>query len=94
MALIKRLAHAGCYSFRYHADEREDERTIDDADVLRALTRGHIPDRNTIVPGRRAGEWKCAVESSLPWTPRTLGVVTVVIRKERLLIITVEWMDR
>jgi hypothetical protein len=46
-----------------------------------------------VVPGRKSGEWKCLVVGKLDWTPREAGVATVVVRKDRLIIVTVEWMD-
>ena len=44
-------------------------------------------------PGRNATEWRCLVVGRLDWTPREAGVATIIVRKDHLMIITVEWMD-
>ena len=67
------------------------ERGIRPKDVGQILMRGDI-DGN-VVPGRNSGEWKCLVVGELHWTRREAGVATVVVRKDRLIIVTVEWMD-
>jgi len=92
MAVIRRLAAAGAYSFSRHAfDERMLERGFDLEDVLKIIALGDID--GPIVAGRRQGEWKCTVVSKLPWTSREAGVVTVVVRERRVIFVTVEWMD-
>jgi hypothetical protein len=67
------------------------ERGIGVDDVLQVLGRGDILGK--ITPGKKSGEWKCLVVGSLEWTPREAGVATVVVRKDRVVVITVEWMD-
>ena len=47
-----------------------------------------------IVAGKKSGEWKCKVIRKAERSARWIGVVTVVIRDERLFVLTVEWEDR
>jgi hypothetical protein len=90
--LIRKLAREGKYSFSSHAlDERMEDRDIDADDVLHIFALGDIS--GAIEPGKRPGEWRCLVVSNLPWTSREAGVVTVVVRNERIIIVTVEWID-
>jgi hypothetical protein len=89
--VIRKLARAHAYRFSDHAFDREDSRGIDAEDARKVLTIGDI--QGEIVPGKNEGEWRCCVVGPLPWTSREAGVVTVVIREAKLLIVTVEWMD-
>jgi hypothetical protein len=89
---IRSLAARGKVSFTDHAlEERMPERGIGLGDVRQVLLRGDIEGR--IAPGRKAGEWRCLVVGRLDWTPREAGVATVVVRHDRLVVLTVEWMD-
>jgi len=89
---VRLLASQDKVSFTGHAlNERMGERGIRPKDVRQILMRGDID--GDVVPGRKSGEWKCLVVGKLDWTPREAGVATVVVRKDRLLIVTVEWMD-
>ena len=89
---IRLLAAQGKLTYTAHAaEERMQERGIGFDDVLEVLGRGDIS--GNIMPGKKPGEWKCLVVAPLEWTPREAGVATVVVRKDRLIIITVEWMD-
>ena len=49
-----------------------------------------------IAAGKRAGEWECTVRGTLPIghpkRSREVGVV-VAVRKAKLIIITVQWID-
>jgi hypothetical protein len=93
MKVIRRLANAGAVGFSYHAfAERSEERGIDMPDALTVLREGMI--RDPIVAGRSPGEWKCKVVDKLEGSSRWIGVATVVIRNERLFILTVEWEDK
>jgi hypothetical protein len=67
------------------------ERDIDADEPSRWLTIGDIEGETK--PGRNPGEWRCRVVGPLPWTSRECGVVTVVIREAKLLIVTVKWID-
>jgi hypothetical protein len=90
--IIRLLAGQGKLGFTAHAlEERMDERGIGMNDVLQVLTRGDIV--GDIMTGKRADERKCLVVGRLGWTSREAGVATVVVRKDRLIIVTVEWMD-
>ena len=89
---IRLLAGQGKLKFTTHAsDERMDERDIGFSDVHEILRRGNI--EGAITPGRRAGEWRCLVVGKLDWTTREAGVATIVVRRDHLVIVTVEWMD-
>ena len=65
-------------------------RSITRLDVIRVLTRGHIEGQ--IVPGENPGEWKCKVVANVKGN-RDVGVVTLVIGNDTLLVKTVEWED-
>jgi len=83
------LASQDKVSFTGHAlNERMGERGIRPKDVRQILMRGDIDG-----DGRKSGEWKRLVVGKLDWTPREAGVATVVVRKDRLIIVTVEWTD-
>jgi len=89
---IRSLVGRGKVGFTAHALElRMKERGFEIDDVYQVLARGDIP--GTIEPGREPGEWRCLVVGRLQWTSREAGVATVVVRKDRLVVITVEWMD-
>jgi hypothetical protein len=91
--IIRDLAAQGKVDLTSHAaDERMDERGISLADVLQIFRLGDI--KGAIVPGNRADEWKCLVRGRLAWVTRDAGVATVVVRKDRLIVVTTEWMDR
>ena len=91
--VIRRLAEKGVVGFSYYAfDERGPERSIDIQDALAVLRQGTIKD--DIIPGKGANEWKCKVIDKMDEPPRWLGVVTVVIKNERLYVLTVEWEDQ
>ena len=67
------------------------ERGFDVDDVEYILTRGMI--EGEIRPGKRAGDWECLVVSKLELGGRDAGVITIVVRGDKLIIKTVEWMD-
>jgi hypothetical protein len=91
--LVSELASAGAVSFSDHAFVvRSAQRRIDLLDALRVLRLGEIEGR--ILPGRVAGEWKCKLVARAEGSARRIGVVTVVIKGQRLFVLTVEWEDR
>jgi hypothetical protein len=93
MRVIRKLAEQGAVSFSYHAfDERGTERDIDMDDALAVLRQGMI--RGEITPGTNPGEWKCKVVDKPDDWHREIGVVAVVVKNQRILIITVEWEDK
>jgi hypothetical protein len=73
-----------------HARERMEERDILDIDVFRVLRHGVID--GPIEPGKRTDEWRCKMVNRIRGA-REVGVVTVVIKKKQLFIVTVEWED-
>jgi hypothetical protein len=90
--LMRKLADQGKISFTSHAlDERMDERGFDFEDVLKIIAQGEID--GPIEIGRKEGEWRCRVIGTLPWTSREAGVIAVVVREERLIIVTTKWID-
>ena len=90
--VIRALASQGKISFTEHAlEDRMPGRGIDLDDVLAIFRLGDIEGR--IDPGRQPGEWRCLVVGRLPWTSREAGVATVVVRHDRLIVVTTEWMD-
>ena len=91
MARIRKLAASGAYSYGPHVFERRDERSIDINDALDVLRLGEID--GPIRPGINAGEWKCKVTAKLEGANRELGVAVVVIKDNKLFLLTVEWDD-
>jgi hypothetical protein len=92
MKIIRRLATNGRVGFSPHAFERSDQRNIDLPDALAVLRQGEI--KGDIVAGNSPGEWKCKVTGTALGSSRSIGVVTVVIRDQRLFIVTLEWEDQ
>ncbi|WP_113891626.1 DUF4258 domain-containing protein [Roseiarcus fermentans] len=91
-AVIRRIAtDSGCVGFSDHAVDRMEERGITRLDALRVLRGGDI--RGEIKAGRACGEWKCKVVMNLKGS-RNIGVVTLVVKMQRLFVKTVEWEDR
>ncbi|MGN6621976.1 MAG: DUF4258 domain-containing protein [Sphingomonas sp.] len=74
----------------HHARERMERRSISRLDVVRVLTRGHI--EGVVLPGDNPGEWKAKVVANVRGS-RDIGVVTLVISFEKILVKTVEWED-
>ena len=72
-----------------HAVERMAERDIFDFDVLRILRDGSIRGDPERTP---RGEWKCKMVMRLRGG-RDAGVVTIILRDDRLFVKTVEWED-
>ena len=79
-------------SYVAHALERMDQRGFDVLDVKAVLRNGVIV--GAIQAGRSEGEWKAKIVDKLDGTSRKMGVVTLVIRAQRLVIVTTEWEDR
>lgn len=85
----------GRVSYTRHAlDVRMPERGFDVIDVEHILVHGMVD--GSITAGRSPGEWECTVRGTLPvghpQRSREGGVV-VAVRKAKLIIITVQWMD-
>ena len=91
--VIRALAAAGKISFTDHAlNDRMPARGIDIDDVLSIFRLGDIDGPITI--GNQPGEWRCLVRGRLEWALRDGGVATVVVRRDRIIVVTTEWMDR
>lgn len=89
--MIRRLAEEDRQVYlSFHAKERMNLRSITRIDVIRVLRRGHID--GDIVAGQAPGEWKCKVVANVRGS-RDIGVVTLVIGGDKLLVKTVEWED-
>jgi len=90
--VIRMLAKAERVAFSSHVlDERLDERGFDIGDIFEILRVGDID--GAIKPGKNRDEWRCLVVGNLKWSPREVGVATVVVRQDRLIVATVEWID-
>lgn len=84
----------GSVRFSHHAETRLLERGYNDRDVILGFRIGDI--QGPILPGDKSGEWQCEVV--FPGTEergsRSIGVVTIVQRGNRLFVKTVMWKDR
>lgn len=74
----------------FHALQRMEEREIFDFDVLRILRDGMISGVPKETP--LEGEWKCKMVRKLRGA-REAGVVAIILRRDFLLVKTVEWED-
>jgi hypothetical protein len=90
--LVRRLSKERRIGYLNHADERMAERGFDVFDVYKTLENGHFAD--DIEAGANEGEWKAKIVDVPEGTSRKMGVVTIVVKEQRLLIKTVEWEDR
>ena len=92
LSIIQFLApHTEKVIITTHAQERMAERDISDLDVYRVLQRGYI--KGKIRSGLKEGEWACKVAYKIRGS-REIGVATVVIQTDALLVSTVEWEDK
>lgn len=91
-SIIRHLAHqSGTIGWSDHVVERMELRGISRLDVIRVLQCGDIKGR--VEPGANEGE--CKVKMAFrPKGSREIGVVTIVMRQQRLFLKTVEWEDR
>ena len=89
--IIRQLATTNIWFSEHAFDERRGQRNISVDDALAVLRIGDISGK--IVPGKNPGEWKCLVIGPVIWASREIGVATVIVRKNELIITTVEWMD-
>jgi Domain of unknown function (DUF4258) len=76
--------------FTDHALVRMEERDIFDVDVFRVLKNGRI--KGSVSSAKREGECLVKIVDKIKGQ-REVGVVTVIIRQSKLLVITVEWED-
>ena len=81
--------HTATVVFGDHALQRMAERGVLDVEVYRILRTGYVtewPERTD------KGEWKCKVVKKLRGH-REVGVITIIVNRNRLFIKTVEWED-
>lgn len=72
-----------------HAEERMEERDVSMQDIERILKNGFCAEP----PVRdNKGQWKCKLIRHHSGN-RDVGVVTIILKRQELLIITVEWED-
>jgi hypothetical protein len=88
MGRIRALVKRGAFSWGTHVFERSVQRDIDIYDATEVLRLGEI--EGPIEPGVNPGEWKCKVTAKPDKSSRRLGVAVVVVRDERLFLLTVE----
>jgi hypothetical protein len=72
-----------------HAKERMAEREISVRELYEILRSGQIEESPTETEG---GEWKCKVTLKLTGR-RVAGAVVALPRKDKIIVITVEWED-
>jgi len=67
-----------------------DWRGVTDAMMFDVLRTGYL--KGEITPGRNPGEWKLKMCKAIKGQ-REVGVVTIVMREQKLFVKTVEWED-
>jgi len=92
LRIIRQLAGEDRISYLAHALQRMQQRGFDVFDVKQVLQHGYIA--GPIRAGAKDGEWTVKLVDKLDQTSRKMGVVTIVVREERLLIKTTEWEDK
>lgn len=96
LATIRKLVQQHKFFFMDHGEFRFEKRFqemgFDMFDLLQILESGVVCGE--IEAGKKAGEWKVKLIGVPEGTSRKMGVVTIVVRDERLLIKTAEWEDR
>lgn len=73
-----------------HALERMDERDITDMEVFRVLRQGSIEGSPWIEPKNQEQACKVVLR---PRGARSMGVVSIILARGKLLVKTVEWED-
>lgn len=73
-----------------HAEAQMDWRDITDRMMFEVLRTGHL--KGEVEAGKYPGEWKAKMVKQMKGN-RDVGVVTIVIKSQRLFIKTVEWED-
>jgi len=93
MELIREIAASSeNVFFSKHAIDRLRRRGFADKDVIDGFKIGDI--EGPVTPGDNHDEWKCKVVFPEPDINgrRSVGVVTIVIEKQELLVTTVMWV--
>jgi hypothetical protein len=94
--LVRRLAQDSrnvrwrAKTYASHAESQMEWRDITDAMMFEVLRTGTI--KGDVEPGKYPGEWKLKMAKTMKGQ-REVGVVTIVIREQKLFIKTVEWED-
>lgn len=91
VARVRDLATRGKIFWSDHAFDRVDLRDINDLVAKRIIERGELKNDH-IEPGDNEGEWRLTMVDRVK-PNRDAGVVVVVIKDKRLLVVTVEWED-
>jgi hypothetical protein len=86
---VRDLAKRGAVAVGSTASQSMLERDVSDLQVIRGMARGAV--QGDVQPGGD-GEWICDVRDSANRT-RGLASVTVIIRKGRLLLVTLNWEE-
>jgi hypothetical protein len=89
-ALSAESARTGGLIWTEHIQERMQERDIDSDAVLKILRHGDVAGEPS--EGDKPGDWKVKLTHKMP-TGRVAGVVIVITRDDRLVLITTEWED-
>jgi hypothetical protein len=96
LGIIRKLTRERRIWYMDHAGFRFETRFLelgfDVFDLYYVLEHGHIVGK--IVAGKKEGEWKAKLVAVPEGTSRKMGVVTIVVKDQRLLIKTAEWEDR
>jgi hypothetical protein len=74
-----------------HIEDQMENRAIDADAVLRILRTGYVDSPPT--EANRPGEWKAKITKRLS-SGRVAGVVTVIVKERRLILLTAEWEDK
>lgn len=91
-AIVRNLAcQSGTIGWSNHVLERMEQRGISRLDVIRVLQFGDV--KGAVEAGANEGEVKVKMAFK-PKGRREIGVVTIVMRLQRLFLKTVEWEDR
>ena len=83
------VADSGNVILSNHAIQRMEQRGFDDTDVHNILRKGIVEDAPEEI---RDGDWKCKVTMRMKGG-RHAGVVTIILSRGKLLVMTVEWED-
>jgi uncharacterized DUF497 family protein len=73
-----------------HVQEQMEKRGIQADDVLKILRQGDVEEEPEAA--KKEGEWKVKIVEKLE-TGRVAGVVTVITKGSRLVLVTTEWED-
>ncbi len=72
-----------------HPEERCEERDINDVELYQILRGGVVTD----APRLEEGDWVAVISRRIRGT-RDAGVVTIILREDKLIVKTVMWVDQ